>query len=90
MRILHLTLKKQWFDLIASGVKREEYREMKPYWHVRLQNKTYDAIQFRNGYGKHAPAMLIELKEILCGIGVAEWGAPTEESVYILRLGQIL
>jgi hypothetical protein len=26
MRILHLTLKKKWFDMIASGEKREEYR----------------------------------------------------------------
>jgi hypothetical protein len=35
-RILHLTLKKNWFDLIASGVKKEEYREIKPFWAVRL------------------------------------------------------
>ena len=50
MRILHLTLKKKWFDMIASGEKREEYRELKPYWHKRLMDKTYDAIKFRNGY----------------------------------------
>lgn len=55
MDILHLTLKKKWFDLIKSGVKREEYREMKPYWHTRLLNKNYDAIRFRNGYSKDAP-----------------------------------
>lgn len=34
--ILNLTLKKQWFDLIASGEKLEEYREIKAYWAVRL------------------------------------------------------
>jgi len=28
---LHLTLKKNWFDLILSGEKKEEYREIKPY-----------------------------------------------------------
>lgn len=33
---LHLTLKKKWFDMIASGAKREENREMKPYWNKRL------------------------------------------------------
>ena len=27
-KILHLTLKKKWFDMIASGEKKEEYREM--------------------------------------------------------------
>lgn len=36
MKVLHLTLKKQWFDMIASGEKLEEYREIKPYWVSRL------------------------------------------------------
>ena len=36
MKILRLTLKKEWFDMIASGVKKEEYREVKPYWENRL------------------------------------------------------
>ena len=36
MKILHLTLKKKWFDMIASGEKKEEYREVKDYWMKRL------------------------------------------------------
>lgn len=36
MRVLHLTLKKKWFDMIASGEKKEEYRELKSYWAKRL------------------------------------------------------
>lgn len=28
---LHLTLKKNWFDLILSEEKKEEYREIKHY-----------------------------------------------------------
>ena len=36
MNILHLTLKKKWFDMILSGEKKEEYRELKPYWLKRL------------------------------------------------------
>ena len=36
MKVLHLTLKKKWFDMIASGEKKEEYREIKPYWVSRL------------------------------------------------------
>jgi hypothetical protein len=36
MKILHLTLKKKWFDMIASGEKKEEYREWKVYWINRL------------------------------------------------------
>jgi len=36
MRTLKLTLKRQWYDLIKSGAKKEEYREIKPYWIGRL------------------------------------------------------
>lgn len=35
-KILHLTLKKEWFARIASGEKVEEYRELKDYWGARL------------------------------------------------------
>jgi hypothetical protein len=59
---LHLTLKKNWFDLILSGEKKEEYREIKPYWEKRLIGKKYDRIIFRNGYGDNVPWFAIELK----------------------------
>lgn len=36
MKTLNLTLKKKWFDMIASGEKKEEYRCTKPYWWTRL------------------------------------------------------
>ena len=36
MNEIHLTLKKHWWDMIASGEKKEEYREIKPYWIRRL------------------------------------------------------
>jgi len=39
MKVLHLTLKKKWFDMIASGEKKEEYRDLKIYWANRLCNK---------------------------------------------------
>lgn len=35
-KTLHLVLKKKWFDMIISGAKKEEYREMKKYWANRL------------------------------------------------------
>lgn len=41
MAILHLTLTKQWFDMIESGEKTEEYREIKPYWIKRLLDCNY-------------------------------------------------
>lgn len=36
MKVLHLTLKKKWFDMIASGDKTEEYRDFNDYWIKRL------------------------------------------------------
>ena len=33
---LHLVLKGKWYDMIASGEKTEEYREMKQYWLKRI------------------------------------------------------
>lgn len=35
-RTLDLVLKGFWYDLIKSGVKREEYREVTPYWCKRI------------------------------------------------------
>ena len=89
VRILHLTLKKQWFDMIKSGEKREEYREIKPYWNKRL-NKSYDVVRFRNGYSKDSPVLAVELKEVMTSLGIIEWGAPEGERVYILKLGEII
>jgi hypothetical protein len=69
-KILHLTLKKVWFDKIKSGEKKEEYREIKHYWIKRLyvlymvRPKDFDYVVFRNGYSKNAPTVKVEFKGI--------------------------
>ena len=35
-KVLYLSLKKKWFDMIKSGEKKEEYREMTSYWIKRI------------------------------------------------------
>lgn len=35
-KVLTLVVSKEWFDMIVSGEKTEEYREIKPYWIKRL------------------------------------------------------
>lgn len=87
MKILHMTLKKKWFDMIFFGEKTEEYREIKPYWIKRLSKK-YDIIRFKNGYNKDSPWFDVELKEIKEGIGLLRHGAPIYP-VFILKLGKI-
>ena len=36
--MLTLPIKKKWFDMILSGEKKEEYREIKPYYTKRFKN----------------------------------------------------
>ena len=37
--VLKLTLSCKWYDMIESGTKKEEYREIKPYWIGRICRK---------------------------------------------------
>jgi hypothetical protein len=73
-----------------AGIKNEEYREAKSYWHSRLQNKKYDAVKFKNGYAKDARSMAFKLDNLRTGTGKEEWGAPSGKTVYILHLGERL
>lgn len=36
MKVLDLPLKKEWYKMIESGIKREEYRVLKPFWLKRI------------------------------------------------------
>lgn len=74
---------KKWFDQILSGAKKEEYREIKPYWEKRLDGQLYDQISFRNGYATDAPEMMVEY----LGMHRSTFqGVP----VFALRLGKII
>jgi hypothetical protein len=72
--------------MIQSGEKREEYRELKPYWHTRLYLKNFDVIVFRNGYSKDAPSMCVQAGKIRIGRGNPKWGAPVDKDVWIIPL----
>lgn len=40
--MLTLPIQKRWFDMILSGEKKEEYREIKEYYEIRFQNPRGD------------------------------------------------
>ncbi len=92
-RVLHLTLKKKWFDMILYGYKTEEYREIKPYWSKRFKDflieKPFDYILFKNGYSKMCPEIAVELKGIKFGNSKIKWSGIIEKC-YVLKLGQII
>ena len=98
MKVLHLTLKKKWFDLIKSGEKKHEYRQDKPYWRKRLvdengEGKHFDIIQFRNGYSKDAPTIFVKCNGI--SFTSDKWWTPKhgEEftgDIIVISLGKVL
>lgn len=99
MRILQLTLKKKWFDLIASGEKVFEYREYKQHWISRLLGMSgtnnYDEIRFTNGYGKHRPFIRVEhtgtaIIKGECCEPENEEPLEQEKKYFVIGLGKIL
>lgn len=128
---LNLTLKKKWFDMIASGEKREEYREIKWYWAVRLfdfslmpieqpeelktaphnlvydllsghkweevlaaywtQNKGFESVIAKNGYGPFVPEIIWEHKGIRVGKPNPNWCEPenVDKLFFILDIGEV-
>ena len=82
-KVLHLNLYRKYFDQILEGKKTTEYREVTPYWSKRLEGRYYDVIQFRNGYRKDAPEMLVEFK----GMGIDN---DVQGARYAIELGEIL
>ena len=101
MKTLHLNVKKKWFDLIAAGEKKIEYRKYKPYWQRRLIKSVgiviimhvFDEIHFKNGFkrknGSEAPFMRV--KHI--GTSVDEVifpGKKEPEEYFSICLGKIL
>lgn len=96
-KILKLTIKKKWFDLINSNIKKEEYREIKDYWISRICNvvgiykyniKNFDIVEFKNGYGSTAPKSSFNILDITIGKGKPEWGAEADEEYFIIKLGE--
>ena len=93
--MLTLPIKKKWFDMILSGEKKEEYREIKPYWTKRLgfisDNKEETIYQvnknilLRNGYSKNSPTLKCYVR-IKKGYGKPEWGAEPNKEYYVLRI----
>lgn len=47
-KVLTLTVSRQWYDMIVSGVKTEEYREIKPYWVARLLQDNSNIVDVRH------------------------------------------
>lgn len=95
-KILHLTLKKKWFDLIKSGQKKSEYREFKKYWMKRFgyphipKYPDYDEVHFRNGYSKNSAFMRVEYKGMIITGGTNVDYLEDNKLYYEIKLGKVL
>lgn len=100
--MLVLPIKKKWFDMIASGEKKEEYREIKPYYgnrfrkymprHTEFKNEYIAAeffVIFRNGYNYNSPSVKCRCV-VDIGKGKEEWGAEQGRTYFVLKILEIL
>ncbi len=84
METLKIIIKGEYFDMIKSGEKKIEYREVTPFWTSRLFDKegkkrSYDSVLFINGYNKDARRLTTEFK-----------GVTIKNGVYNINLGKII
>jgi hypothetical protein len=90
-RMLRLTLKRQWFDMIASGEKKEEYRTPGKWILSRLEGKEYDYVEFKNGYGPNVPTMVVQYIGWKYSHGKREWGGGSTTGAFAtIMLGRVL
>ena len=90
--MLTLPIKKKWFDMIKSGEKKEEYREIKPYYDRRFKINSpflsdFMYVIFRNGYRKDSPKIKCHCL-IYRGLGntLEDWGAEPDVEYYVLKI----
>ena len=92
-----LPIKRKWYDMILSGEKKEEYREIKPYYTTRFKNlwqgsliggEAKRKIMFRNGYSKNSPSFVAECT-LSMGTGKPEWGAVPNERYFVLKILEV-
>ena len=101
MKILHLTVKKCWFDLIVGGGKHFEYRRPSAWMASRLVDRLgrdirYDVVRFRDGYSRTARTVDVRYN----GYRKAEYGSTVRypngltvdcpAGAYIIMLGGVV
>ena len=105
MKTLTLSLKKKWFDMIASGEKKEEYREINQYWKNRLctfssdedgsfyEIKHFETVEFTLGYPRKddmSRRMKFKIEDICFDKGNPDWGAENGAVYFVIKLGERL
>lgn len=87
--MLTLPIKRKWFDMIASGEKTEEYRNITRRYTSMFQNAADENGNFwcvlRNGYSRSSPTLKVYVHYSI-GKGQPQWGAEPNLDYFILRI----
>lgn len=99
--VLPLVIKGKWYDMIASGEKKEEYRDDNPFWAKRIhkvykQSRDYDTIMVIAFSKRCKKYDMFFVCDYAMGVGEVyikthklktEWGQPNSPHV-ILAIGE--
>ena len=82
MDTITTTLNRRWFVEIVERRKKVEYREIKPYWTVRLKRvKTPFRLVLRNGMSPPIPVLTVRIDKVVTNRRLGE---------YQLHIGRVL
>lgn len=82
---LDLVLKYKWYDMIESGVKTEEYRDIRK-WSKRIVGKPFTHVRFHRGYS--AIVMYKRIDTISVGTGNPDWGAVPGVKYFVIKFAK--
>lgn len=93
--MLELVLKTKWYDMIDSGEKLEEYRDISDFWCVRIFKEPFtnnmehkhDKVRFSLGYAKNRKQMIFEIDRVSIGSANPKW-VDNNGAFYIIHLGK--
>ena len=85
--MLTLPIIREYFDMILSGEKKEEYRDNTPYYKARFRRTMGYAtvVRFRNGYSKKSRTVECNIIPRIGG-GRPEWGAEPDKEYIVLKI----
>lgn len=94
--VLTLVLKGKWYDLIASGEKKEEYRDETYRYFLRINSWFFDSeeqkkpmvVAFSRGYTKPDMFFVVDGFPLITRFKKhPEWGEP-DTPHYVIKLGE--
>lgn len=91
---LKVPIDKQYFDMIDSGIKLEEYRDIKKHWIQRICSswipkpifRRFDTLTIINGYRKDSRRKTVKIGKIFIGEGKPEWGAVPGKKYFVIPI----